>query len=329
LAEQEIFPFPEYADDVDMIMAHYDALKQQLIRQMAVLAELPESKSNLELLQRQQFILAQITAAYAQFQTNVVTLLIPLLILNAYLSGMALSRFEVGEYVDSIQAMTPIEKQKTIDKIKKAIDVKSVSFKSTHDYKVHKLVTDTQRDILQATNNTQENVKSLVRQTVAKAMTSRGGLNYGHLEYEREMKKELQKQALLKKLDESEIAIIDKAGRRWKMEVYLRLVSKTKLMVTHLEAIKAEGAVNGVDLGIISTHPLTTDACTKYQGMIVSLNGSTAGFPSIDTVRRSGEIFHPNCRHFVRPVRNLRMVPPRQLEIHKKQLAAYNREQSN
>lgn len=322
----EQFPFPEYASDVDMVMAHYEALRNQLLSEMNRLAELPQSQSTQEIVQRQALILANITAVYQQFKNNVIIELIPLIILGAYLSGMALTLFEVGDYIEN---MDPVEKQKTIDNIKKSIDVTTPEFKSTHDYKVHKLVTDTQRDLLQATTNTENNVKAVVRQVVAKAMASRGGLNYGYLEYEREMKKELEKKAILEKFDKSEIAIIDKAGRRWKMETYLQLVAKTKLMITHIEAIKSEGAANNVDLGIINTHPLTTDACTKYQGMIVSLNGNTAGYPSIDTIRATHEIFHPNCRHFVRPVRSERMVPPKQLEIAKKQLANYWEEQSN
>jgi hypothetical protein len=326
VAEQ--FPFPEYASDVDEIMAHYETLKQQLLREMNRLADLPESQSNQQLLQQQQLILATITAVYQQFRNNVIIGLIPAVILGAYLSGVALTRFEVGDYIDDIRVMDPVKRQETINKIKKNIDTKTPQFKYTHDYRIHKLVTDTQRDILQATNNTEENVKSIVRQVVAKSMASRGGLNYGYLEYEREMKKELERKSILEKFDKSEIAIIDKAGRRWKMDVYLRLVSKTKLMRTHLDAIKNEGAANGVDLGIINTHPLTTDACTKYQGMIVSLNGSTDGYPSIDTLMASHEIFHPNCRHFVRPVRNTRMVPPKQLEIAEKQLSAYWKEHS-
>src|SRR5690606_27854204 len=64
--------------------------------------------------------------------------------------------------------------------------------------------------------------------------------------------------------------IIDAAGRRWKPEVYAEMLSRTKLHAVNREARINEAISRGAFYGRISTHG-ATDACRKYEGMIVKL----------------------------------------------------------
>jgi hypothetical protein len=311
MPQDELFPFPEYEDNVNVILDYYLEMRAGVLKELVRLMGLPQVPTVTEQIRQQQIVLQNITDLYNTFKSQVIVQTVPMVITQAYLSGIAMTRLELG-----------------MQGTKESINTQSVEFQTTHQYRIHKLVTDTQRDLLKATDNTSERVKTLVRQVVDKAIREKAIKNYGNLEYERQIKQELNRRILEEKLRESEIAIIDKANRRWNHGTYIKLLSKTKLMIAHVEAIKQEGANMGIDLGIINTHPLTTDACTKYQGMIVSLNGQTPGYVSIDTLRASGEIFHPNCRHYVRPVRSLSLVPPSQLAVHEKQMAAYKKAQA-
>lgn len=57
---------------------------------------------------------------------------------------------------------------------------------------------------------------------------------------------------------------------------------------------------NGYDLARISSHG-AKDRCAKWEGKVISITGSTEGYPSFADTYVSGDIWHPNCRHYLIP----------------------------
>lgn len=110
-------------------------------------------------------------------------------------------------------------------------------------------------------------------------------------------------------LDEADIAIIDKAGRKWRSSHYVETVTNTKLM----EAYRETEAVNAIERGTghayISYNPKTTDACRKHQYKIVKVA------PDIDSpypyYRDLDHIWHPNCRHYIVNFSSFENLPSR------------------
>lgn len=89
----------------------------------------------------------------------------------------------------------------------------------------------------------------------------------------------------------------DRAGRRWRLEPYTRMVART----TTREAVSA-GAIQrmdelGLDIVEISSHAGPCDECKRYDGKRFSLSGESEEYPELDAMPP----FHPNCRHVLTP----------------------------
>lgn len=161
-------------------------------------------------------------------------------------------------------------------------------------------IEDTYADLLAVTQNVDRRTKIAIRKAVAEAMresmaaSSNGRRTINAATTER----------IRKELGEAvDNAIIDAAGRRWKVETYVDMVTRTKLMRAEMDATINEALSRGVQYGAISKHG-ATDACAKWEGRVVKLVADASGdYPYIGDLPRR-EIFHPNCRHVVSPVRN-------------------------
>ncbi|WP_028560841.1 phage minor capsid protein, partial [Paenibacillus pinihumi] len=103
--------------------------------------------------------------------------------------------------------------------------------------------------------------------------------------------------------DTTDKIAISAGGRRWKPETYVDMVTRTKMAEAHRESTANEAVQRGVFYGVISRHG-ATDACSRWEGRIVKLTMEAPGdYPYfLDLPRR--EIFHPNCRHVITPIRN-------------------------
>jgi minor capsid protein 2 len=87
--------------------------------------------------------------------------------------------------------------------------------------------------------------------------------------------------------------LVDKGGRRWKLDVYAAMVART----TQREAATL-GTVDrmlqvGLDLVTVSEHAGSCEICKPYEGKTYSLTGRTEGFERIKVYPP----FHPNCAH--------------------------------
>jgi hypothetical protein len=92
-------------------------------------------------------------------------------------------------------------------------------------------------------------------------------------------------------------AFVDKAGRKWSLTSYTKMVART----TTREAVSHGTAnrllENGHDLVTISEHGGTDDVCAPYAGQTFSLTGMTDGYDVLDQYPP----FHPNCIHVLTP----------------------------
>lgn len=94
---------------------------------------------------------------------------------------------------------------------------------------------------------------------------------------------------------------VNRRGAKYDSEFYFRTLVKT-FGQEFRNSIYIDSLVeNKIDLVKISSHG-AKDRCRRWEGVIISLTGSTKGYPTFEQSRLSGDIWHPNCRHFLIPV---------------------------
>lgn len=161
-------------------------------------------------------------------------------------------------------------------------------------------IADTQADLLAVTQNIDRKVRVAVRQATADAM--RANLAKG-VNGRRTISRDILTQMKSTLGDSVNTGIIDAAGRRWKPETYVEMVTRTKMAQTHRETTMNEALGRGAMYARISHHG-AKDACRNYEGMIVKLTPDAPGnYRYIGDLPRR-EIFHPRCRHTITPVRD-------------------------
>lgn len=173
-----------------------------------------------------------------------------------------------------------------------------VKFNRVNAQLVQAAVEDTQADLLAVTQNVDKKVKATVRQVVAESMRS----NLARGVNGRKTMNADTLAGLRQKLGNAlNSGIIDASGRRWKPEVYVDMVTRTKMMRLTNEASMNEGVQRGAYYGIISNHG-AKDACGKWEGKIVKLVPDAPGDYTYIGDIPNRELFHPNCRHTVTPI---------------------------
>jgi hypothetical protein len=181
-----------------------------------------------------------------------------------------------------------------------------VKFNRLNRELVKAVVADTYENLLAVTQNIDRRVRATVRRVTAEVLRSNftRGIS-GNRANRREILANLRKE-LGSAID---TGIIDAAGRRWKPEVYVDMVTRTKLMEAHLEARINEGIARGAYYGRISAHG-AKDACRFHEGRIVKLTADAPGdYPTMDSLRGSNQIFHPNCKHVVTILSDPALLP--------------------
>lgn len=184
--------------------------------------------------------------------------------------------------------------------------------------RAQQMIEDTFEDLLQATQHTNRKIKKIVREIVADSMRQNAVKNVGVRQNAREVHERLLKQGFSKSIrEETFIGIVDKAGRRWDLQTYSRMVVKTKIQQSQIEGARLEALELGNDLAIISSHG-AKDSCKHFEGMIVSMSGLTKGYRTLADLRASGLIFHPNCQHTVHPIGDIGRLPQSLKDKHEK-----------
>lgn len=93
-----------------------------------------------------------------------------------------------------------------------------------------------------------------------------------------------------------DFTFVDRAGRQWAPEKYLKMVSRTLMAESQREAHEAAFAEAGVDLVKVSIHGTKCEKCAPFEGKVLSLTGVTKGYTTVAEARGEG-LFHPNCKH--------------------------------
>lgn len=185
-----------------------------------------------------------------------------------------------------------------------SLDVKDtekvVKFNRINKELVEAVVADTQADLLAVTKNVERRVRTAVRQVTAESM--RANLAKG-INGRKTINADILA-GLKKKLGDSvNTGIVDAAGRRWRPDVYVDMVVRTKTAEARRESAINEAISRRAYYGVISRHG-ATDACAKWEGKVVKLVREAPGdYPYIGDISRR-ELFHPNCLHVVTPVRD-------------------------
>lgn len=91
-------------------------------------------------------------------------------------------------------------------------------------------------------------------------------------------------------------SFVDRAGRSWDMETYAEMATLTAMeRATRWGYIDAM-AENNFDLAQISDHYGACPICEAWQGVVVSISGTTSGYPALSEAESAG-VFHPRCMH--------------------------------
>lgn len=174
--------------------------------------------------------------------------------------------------------------------------LKVVKFNTANKRLVDAAIADTQADLLAVTQNIERQAKLAIRKATTEAM--RYKLTRG-INATQDISKEIRQRIV----NATDVAIIDARGNRWKVGNYADMLARTKMMHAHREASINEALSEGSLYGRISRHG-ASDACRKYEGKIVKLIADAPGdYPYIGDLPRN-EIFHPNCKHLVTPLRD-------------------------
>jgi hypothetical protein len=174
-----------------------------------------------------------------------------------------------------------------------------VKFSRLNRELVKAAVADTQADLLQVTQNVSRKIRATIRQTTAEVM--RTNLTQG-VNATATLKRDILRDLRGKLGDSLNTGIIDAAGRRWKPQTYVEMVVRTKMAQAQREAAVNDGLSRGALYGVISAHG-AKDMCRVWENRVISLSPGGTDYPYIGDLPRR-DIFHPNCRHLVSPVRN-------------------------
>ncbi len=323
MQEEEFENVPQPDDyengNEELLLLAFIALWALIITQLMRLANLP-SASTQQMLLMEGEINRTVSRHFSGIRKEIEQRTGPM-VLDAYVSGIAYSKVSTGYLPEGFSEVNPDNFEEVLKAVKDEV-MKELS--EIEVIRIKNITNDTYTHLLEATNNTEANVKQLIRSSFSEAMQATLG-ERDTSEIEKKVKETLNRKAMERKIAESQIAIIDKAGRRWKLDTYLNMATRTVVANTYREAIIEHASKNNYDLALISSHPLTTDECNNYEGMIVSLNGKTPGYLTYSELKESKRIFHPNCRHYLRPFNNLNYLPASYKHKHEKQMEKHRR----
>lgn len=106
-------------------------------------------------------------------------------------------------------------------------------------------------------------------------------------------------QALIREnVTDAVTGFVDRAGRRWQLDTYARMVARTTTRETMSTGVAKRMGETGQKLITISDHATDTVICQEYEGKTFALPGTIVkGEETIDQLPP----FHPNCLHVATP----------------------------
>lgn len=159
------------------------------------------------------------------------------------------------------------------------------------------------------TSNTSQRINSIVRKSFADSLLYQAADQRQQaklMELYEQTNSPKQFTELLQK--EGFVGIVDSRGHKWKPDVYAKMVMRTKLMEADAQNQRDRGKETGVDLAWISIAHVN-NPCNLWEGTIISLNGVDSRFPTYAEAKATGEVFHPNCQHYLNIIRDISLAP--------------------
>lgn len=117
-------------------------------------------------------------------------------------------------------------------------------------------------------------------------------------------------------VDQGITSFTDRTGRRWRLETYVEMATRTAAHRAAIAGLVDEYATSGVRLVTVPDRPRECRLCRPWEHAVLALWGATGtqhegrdrvGRPivvhvaaSLDEARAAG-LYHPNCRHSLRP----------------------------
>jgi hypothetical protein len=89
---------------------------------------------------------------------------------------------------------------------------------------------------------------------------------------------------------------IDSAGRHWEIESYTEMATRTAVGRAQVAGALDRFQGAGHDLVIVSDAPQECSVCRPWEGRVLSISGSTPGYPTVSDATAAG-LHHANCRH--------------------------------
>lgn len=178
---------------------------------------------------------------------------------------------------------------------------KIAKFSQPNKRLIDAVIADTQADLLAVTQNVNRQAKIAIRKATAEAMRSQlaKGIN---------ATQNLSKEIRDRIVQATDVAIIDRRGRRWKVETYADMLARTKMKQAHQEASINEALSEGAYYGLVSSHG-AKDKCRDYEGKVVKLVPEAPGdFPYLYDIPKT-EFNHVGCKHVITGIRRLDRLP--------------------
>ena len=111
--------------------------------------------------------------------------------------------------------------------------------------------------------------------------------------------RDMKKEVIRRLVDQGQTALIDRAGRRWRLDSYASMVARTTTREAASVATLNTCREFGLDLVQISQHYPTCPLCAPIQGKVYSISGEDKRYPRYTDEVRIPK--HPNCLHSVQP----------------------------
>lgn len=184
--------------------------------------------------------------------------------------------------------------------------LKIAKFNKLNKEMVKLYVSDTHNDILEVTNNVSRRIRNTMRKIAGEVMRANMAEGVNSISTHKQMMLERLRKELA---DAIETGIIDRAGRRWKPEDYVDMLTKTKSLEMYRIAKTNEAVARGAYYGLVQGPP-AKDACRFFIGSIIKLVPNAPGdYPTYEELKSSNLLFHPRCHHYFTVFRDFNLLP--------------------
>lgn len=92
---------------------------------------------------------------------------------------------------------------------------------------------------------------------------------------------------------------VDVSGRNWNIATYAETTAVSALETAVIKGFMHTLELNNYDLVLIQGHYGGCPICQAWNGVVISITGSTKGYPTLDEAIAAG-CFHPRCSHHLR-----------------------------